>query len=63
MGNISESIAHHLEYMTGAIQIGGFTIPRGVYTSMGHYAGAGLAVHLVYQENGSGAKAETAGGY
>ncbi len=35
MGNISESIAHHLEYMTGAIQIGGFTIPRGVYTTWG----------------------------
>ena len=35
MGNISESIAHHLEFMTAAIQIGGFTIPRGVYTTWG----------------------------
>ena len=35
MGNIAENIAHHLDYMTGAIQIGGFAIPRGVYTTWG----------------------------
>ena len=35
MGSISEKIAHHLEYVTGAIQIGGMTIPRGVYISWG----------------------------
>ena len=33
MGNISENISHHLNYLTGAIQIGDFTIPRGVYLS------------------------------
>ena len=33
MGNISEVMNHHLDYMTGAIQIGGFTIPQGVYIS------------------------------
>lgn len=35
MGSISEKIAHHLEYFTGATQIGGITIPRGVYISWG----------------------------
>ena len=35
MGSISEIINHHLEYTTGAIQIGGFMIPRGVYISWG----------------------------
>ena len=35
MGNISEMMRHHLDYMTDAITVGGFTIPRGVYISWG----------------------------
>lgn len=33
MGNISEKIAHHLDYWTNAITVGGITIPQDVYIS------------------------------
>ena len=35
MGNISEKITHHLDYMTNAITVGGITIPQGVYITWG----------------------------
>ena len=35
MGNISEKIGHHLDFWTGAIQVGDFRIPSSVYISWG----------------------------